>query len=131
MSYEPNQEEIKSVSTLPGNERYQYLVSRIADWEEVWSVAKGNGWAIMCDDHRLELIPMWPSRAFASACCCNEWQDYAPRAIKLDTWLQKWLPGFSQEGRSIAVFPLPDDQGIIVSPDKLKSDLLEEIQQYE
>jgi len=131
MSYQPNQKELESVASLLGPERYRYLIVRIADWEEVWSIRDTNGWALISSDPNTHLVPIWPAKDFAAACCLGEWENFEPQSISLDKWIDKWLPGMAKDGRSIAVFPLPNDKGVIVSPERLGKDLAESLDQYE
>ena len=131
MSYKANSSEVASVSSLSASQRYGYLLEKIADWEEVWSIANESGWALFADDRGIEACPIWPAEAFAEACCVGEWADHVPRPIKLSIWLEKWLPGLTADQRNIAVFPLPTDKGMIVEPSRFEEDLNEVIDQYE
>ncbi len=131
MSYEVNDYEYDSVTSLSGPERYQYLVNKIVDWEEVWSIKDQSGWSLMGDDTDNELVPIWPAEKYASACCTGLWKNCEPETIDLETWLEKWISGMSADGRSCAVFPLPSDKGLVVTPEQLEKDIREALLQYE
>jgi hypothetical protein len=45
--------------------------------------------------------------------------------------MHKWLVGMSNDGTKVAVFPMPQNKGVTVSPDSLLRDLQVELQQYE
>lgn len=130
MSYDVSKPEMQSVMSLSGAERYEHLVNKVADWEELWSVGDKDGWALCADDDGKELVPIWPARAYASACCIDTWEDSEPRQITLGDWFDKWTPGMIADGRSVAVFPLPNDKGVVITPEELSSDLADAVEQY-
>lgn len=131
MSYSVHQQEYENVITLTAVARYQYFLNKVADWEEVWSVGEGDGWRMMADRSGILCIPVWPARAFAEACCQGSWSQDIPKAISLSDWMTKWLPGIKSDGRQVAVFPLPTDQGILMQSDQLYLDLQEILEQFE
>lgn len=59
------------------------------------------------------------------------WAGYEPRSIGLAGWSDRWLLGMQADGKLVAVFPTPADQGVVATPDRIKSDLDEEVAQYE
>jgi len=44
--------------------------------------------------------------------------------------MEKWIPGMSQDGRFVAVFPTPNEKAIVVDPWRLKDDFLSESERY-
>ena len=56
----------------------------------------------------------------------GRWSDAAPTAIDIDEWVEGWLPDLDSDGVRVAVFQTPDDEGVGVSPQRLKHDLDEE-----
>ena len=103
-SYEVNPHEYASVIDLSGADRYEYSINKIADWEEVWSVRGVDGWGLVSDDNGRQLVPMWPAREFALACCVGASKSCSPEPIALTHWLERWIPGMQADGRSCAVF---------------------------
>lgn len=130
MSYQVGPQELAAVMALPGAVRYQYFLNKVADWEELWSIGDDEGW-VLSSDGVAELVPIWPAAAFARACCIGDWQKDTPRSIDLDSWLEKWIPGLVKDQRSVAVFPLPNGNGPVVTPERLQSDLSEALKAYE
>jgi hypothetical protein len=51
--------EFEAVIKLPANIRYEYLIKKVADSEEVWGLYD-DGWAMSSDDKGRLLIPFWP-----------------------------------------------------------------------
>lgn len=131
MSYEANEFEVASVSALAGPERFDYFLRKVTDWEEVWSIGNDQGWALSADASGQEVVPVWPARAFAEACCVAQWAGYAPKAIELHTWNDKWIPGMNTDSRHVAVFPTPADRGVVVTPDELAGAINGALEEYE
>jgi hypothetical protein len=44
-----SRKEVDAVFALPGPDRYEHFVKRVADWEEVWGLASEGGWVMMGD----------------------------------------------------------------------------------
>lgn len=130
MSYQVSPQELAAVTALPSAARYQYFLNKVADWEELWSVGDDEGWALMSDGVT-EVVPIWPAAAFAQACCVGGWRKDKPRAIALDSWLEKWTPGLIKDQHSVSVFPLSNGSGPVVTPERLQSDLSDALKAYE
>jgi hypothetical protein len=131
MTWIPRDEEIKSVLALDGAKRYGYCVKKAADQQQLWSLGQENGWALASDDVGRELVPVWPHEKFAFVCANGIWAGYQAKAIDLDAWLERWIPGMEKDTRLIAVFPTPQDKGVVVEPRRFETDLREELAQYE
>ena len=126
-----NRKQFDSVVSLDAPKRYQHFISKIADWEEVWSLKNTEGFVGMADDNGNECIPFWPHPDYAEALANIEWNDCKPEKIPLDAFIGKWLPGMEKDGINVAVFPTPESKGIMVNPKQLKTDLEAESKQYE
>jgi len=122
--------EFTALIGMPAPERYAIFVRRVADWQVVWGLRSEHGWRLMANEDGIEVVPVWPHQRFAEAIADVQKQEQ-PATISLDDWLNKWLPGMMRDGRQVAVFPIPGQKGIVVSPERLKADLLAECEQYE
>jgi hypothetical protein len=122
-------EKIRQVTQLPAPERYGYCVRKVADTQQVWGLHH-DGWATAQADGKVA-IPFWPEAAFAQACASGEWEHFQPRAIALDDFLTKWLPGMESNDQLASVFPVPQGSASIAAPADLLADLREEARQYE
>jgi hypothetical protein len=60
-----------------------------------------------------------------------DWEHEKPKPINLTDWLGKWIPGIIADKRKIAIFPLANDRGMVVDPDRLAMDLREAMAEYE
>ena len=131
MSYRINDKEIENVLALSGADRYEHLVSRIADWEEVWSLRDETGWVLSETDEGARSIPVWPHPEYARRCAEGRWKGNEPASIGLQAFMDKWLPGMENDGLLVMAFPTPLGKGVQVSPVELKRRLQEECEQYE
>lgn len=131
MNWELRDKEFKSVLSLSGEKRYEYFVKKIVDWGKVWSLRNKDGWVLASSGSiNSHLIPVWPHQRYASACLFEEWSDCSPASISLKDWIEKWIPGMLKDHLQVAVFPTPDDKGIIVTPSYLLRDLETELKKY-
>lgn len=124
-------QEISTVTVLPGPKRYKYFVKGVTDYEQVWGLANENGWALMGDSSDRELVPVWPFPEFAEKSPVCGVQGYTPRAISLSDWMEKWLPGIERDGKMVAVFPTPGNNGVPVPAGQLQQDIEDELERYE
>jgi len=132
MSLEINEKELASVTSLEGRKRYSYFIKRVADFEEVWSLAGAEGrWCLAAEPDGGEVVPVWPARRYAEVCAAGEWADSEPKSINLDLWLERWTPGMIRDGRRVTVFPTPGARGVVVDPARLADDLAVELRLYE
>ncbi|WP_426086611.1 DUF2750 domain-containing protein [Janthinobacterium sp. PSPC1-1] len=122
-------EKFKQVAGLPTAERHTYFVRKVADTQEVWGLYHA-GWAT-AQAYGKVAIPFWPEAAFAQACASGDWMDFQPRAIALDDFLTKWLPGMAGNDQLAFVFPVPQDGASVAAPADLLAYLREESRQYE
>jgi hypothetical protein len=131
MIWIPSDEEIKSVLALGGAKRYGYCVEKAADQQQLWSLRQDDGWALASDDAGRELVPVWPHEEFALVCVNGIWKSYQAKAINLDSWLDRWIPGMEKDSRLVVVFPTPRDKGVAVEPSRFAADLREASSQYD
>ncbi len=122
------EKEINAVIKLPGQKRYEYFIKKVVDNEEVWGL-NNNGWAMTVDSEGNKLIPFWPKKEYANLCAKEDWVDYKPKSIDLDDLINKWIPGMSNDGLKISVFWY-DNDSVVVNPQRLLSDLEEELENY-
>ena len=130
MTWMVNGKEFQNVTRLIPAARYEYFIKHVADWQHVWALWN-DGWAMMGDSAGGELIAVWPHRVYAEAMAHGDWQGYAPKAIPLKEWMEKWLPGLVREKSKVALFPVLEGQALVVEPGRLRQDLEEELEKME
>jgi hypothetical protein len=129
MSWYPSDKEIKTVSAISPERRYEHFIKKVADNQEVWSLKNADGWVLASQDD-IEVIPVWPHARYAEVSAEDAWANTEAAVITLDEWLDKWLPGIRRDGRLLAVFPTPTSKGFIVPSEAMKEDLEAEIEEY-
>jgi hypothetical protein len=121
---------IENVIKLSEEDRYNYFIRKVADFEEVWGL-NNDGWALLGNDLNNQIFPFWPEKEFAEICATEQWLGYSPQSISLDAFLEKWIPGMINDKLLVSIFQTPKSKGSIVNPQKLMNDINEELSQYE
>jgi hypothetical protein len=130
VSWEVSEEELRAVLRLPAPKRYEYFVKRIVDWQELWGLRDGQGFAVSAASSGRQLFAVWPHRRYAEACAVGEWAGRTAAPIGLGEWLNGWLPELEEDGHAVAVFPDPNGNAINREPAELAADLQAEAQRY-
>jgi hypothetical protein len=124
-----NRNKANNIMSSSAEERYNYFIRKVADFQEVWGLYN-EGWAMLADNKEQTIIPFWPEEAFAKLCVGGAWENYEPKKIELNIFLEKWLPGMRNDGKFVGIFYNTDGKGIVVQPDKLLENIQEELDQY-
>src|SRR5215468_2535301 len=117
MSWETGEDELRALQSLPAADRAGQLLQLIADWEEAWGLQDDDGWVVA---KATDAFPLWPHPDLASACAQGNWQGAEPAAIPLDELLEDLLPLLAEDGLRTALFPTPDDPGLLLEPTELR-----------
>ena len=131
MTYEMNDEQFENVISLDGPSRYSHFVSKVTDWEELWSLKNDEGFVAYGDNDGNECLPFWPHPKYAEAIATDKWSDCFPHQIGLSDFLDNWLPGMLSDDVKAVIFPTLNAQGVVVNPTDLKDALIAELEQYE
>jgi Protein of unknown function (DUF2750) len=124
-----NLHKIKSITSLNSEQRFNYFLRKVTDFESVWGLFN-DGWAVVRNDQG-EGIPFWPEAEFADLCATDAWVGYSAKEIKLSDFMGKWLPGMNIDNKSAFIFPVHHDKSCLVKPVDLLRLLNEEMRQYE
>lgn len=124
-----NIKEFEAVSKLVGSKRYEYFIKKVVDNEELWGLYN-DGWAMVADEYENPMIPFWPRKEFAEACCLEQWDGYNAESIDLYEFIAGWLVDMEKNGLCAAIFYTKEDKGVVVKPQKLTEDLNEELENY-
>ncbi|MCT2561813.1 DUF2750 domain-containing protein [Chryseobacterium herbae] len=121
---------IENILKMSEDERYNYFVRKVADFEQIWGLSD-NGWALLGDDIGNQILPLWPEKEFAELCAVDQWKEHKAEPIELDNFIEKWVPGMTKDKILINIFLTPKAKGTVISPADLYSDLQDELEQYE
>ena len=127
MTWKMNDMEFESVFSLPAPGRYSHFIKRVADWGKLWTLSDCEGFALASDAEGIQAIPVWPHERYATASAVDHWAKYLPEAIPLEEWMVDWIPGLIKDSQMVAVFPNREGKSAIVTPDRLRIDLLSEL----
>jgi hypothetical protein len=130
MSNIPDEKEIEEVLALSAFDRYQYLVDKAAEFGEMYSLKKGDEWAL-ADTEGHVLFSLWPAQAFAATEAVDSWEGYVPTAISLEEFENKLLPLITKEGCLFNMFSVGGRLGFVVDREEFLRDLGEELDTYE
>ncbi|RYY98944.1 MAG: DUF2750 domain-containing protein [Chitinophagaceae bacterium] len=86
--------------TQPGQPNlHPVFVARIIETGVVWALRSDEGFATSESDEYedVEVLPFWSEEAAAAALARDEWAGFAPEALPLAEFLEKWLPGLHSE----------------------------------
>jgi hypothetical protein len=117
--------EAAELFALPAADRAIQFFQLLADWEEAWGLKDAQGWVVVKET---DALPLWPHSALAEACATQRWPDATPEAVPLDDLLIDLLPLLAADGLQVAVFPSPDDPGLLLSPVETADRLERELQ---
>ena len=127
MTYKLNEKQFDSISKLPDDKRFDYFLRKVADWEEIWSLHSPEGWVELSSGDGEICLPVWPHSDFAAAWAVDDWADCTPKAIKLDVWLERWTPGLEKDDTVLAVFPVDEEEGFVLTPAELQDAIISEL----
>lgn len=127
----PSPEQYAALLSADGPKRLKHLVSQAADREVLWGLRDESGWVSLGDDSGASAFPIWPHPDYARDCATGSWAGCSTAEIEVHEFVDDWLPDMSEQGVSIAAFPVPSMNGVLISPDELKLILEEELAKYE
>jgi hypothetical protein len=128
MSYKLSKAQFNKVIEFPGPQRYAYFITKVTDWQEVWTLKSPEGIVTLGDEEGKVCVPLWPHPDYASALARDAWFDCQPENVDIETFMEKWVKGMVQAGYLFAVFPISDQQGVVASPERLHGDLTKGIE---
>lgn len=125
MSWEIEEGEVAQLLAFPAGDRALAFFQLAADWEEVWGLKDAGGWLVAKET---DALPLWPHPAFAEACARGAWEGALPESLPVDNLLEDLLPLLEEDGLRVAVFPVPEDPGVLMSPGEVRDRLEAELE---
>ena len=109
------------------NANYDLLLTQARETGVLWSLQFGEDW-VVCDSNEFaetDVLPLWSSEEAARTHCVEEWADYTPVAIDLETFFEEWVNDLGEDGVLIGTNWNDDLDGLEVDPLELAKDLAE------
>ncbi|GAB5381469.1 MAG: DUF2750 domain-containing protein [Aliiglaciecola sp.] len=116
--------QFNDIIQMPAEKRHAYLLTQVSLHKKLWILTDEHG-AVMLNSDDEDCVPVWPGEEFAKYWATGDWADCNPQAISLEDWLARWTSGLEGDGVCVAVFPNPEEEGVVVFPDVFDSELRE------
>ncbi len=103
--------------------RYKYFIKTVVTEEEVWGLADEEGWLLLEDDEdNTDVLAVFPNPEFAEVFReKGGFEEFQVEPLDLSEFLE-WLDDFEKEKMKVAVFPTPDFQSAVMTPERLRAD---------
>jgi len=111
--------EIQEILSANSQQRTDYFVEQVKHHQQVWILNDEDG-AVMLTADDEDCIPVWPNQYSAELWRNEEWASCAATPISIATWLARWTKGMQNDDLSVAVFPIPGEDGLVVSADEFE-----------
>lgn len=114
--------DMNEILQMPAEKRHAYLLTQVTLNKQIWILTDEHGCVMLNSDDE-DCVPIWPAQEFADYWATGDWAACTPKAIPLQDWFDRWTDGLEGDGVCIAVFPNPDEEGIVIFPDVFDSEL--------
>lgn len=123
-------QQFKNVLSLSSEERYGYLLRKVAETEEVWLIRDAGSIVMLGENEGAESLPVFPEEEFASILLTGDWQNYRAEKMSVYEFIDG-LDSLQEDNIFLAGFPKDYLTAVLVSPEEMKDHLLYELQRYE
>lgn len=115
--------QIQEVLAKRPESRYKYFIRTVSAEEEVWGLMDGEGWLMLEDDEDgTDVIAVFPYPEFAKLFReAGGYEEFEVEAIDLFEFVD-WMEDFDQQKIKVGVFPTPDFQCAVMTPDRMRLD---------
>jgi len=104
------------------NQRFEDFVAAVARQAELWVLSDGESFALLTVDEE-ECLPLWADPAAATAWSTEE--ALKAKAIPLQVWLDRWVPGLTGDQTVVAVHPDMEGEAVVLSAEELAEAIAE------
>lgn len=118
------QQQIDEILAKKPENRYKYFIRTAAAQEEVWGLMDGeDGWLLLQDDEDdTDVFAVFPNAEFAEIFRAKAgFEEFQVETLDLAEFLE-WLDDFEEDKMKVAVFPTPDFQSAVMTPERLRAD---------
>ena len=107
--------------------RYRIFVDTVLETKTVWGLRSADGWAVAPSNEfeDVDVMPFWSHRASAKAVAREEWADYEPSELDLESFVAKWLRGMHEQGYRVGTNWNTSLVGLELEPIELARTLLD------
>ncbi|MEQ1747052.1 MAG: DUF2750 domain-containing protein [Saprospiraceae bacterium] len=118
------QRQVEEILAKKPESRYKYFIRTAAAHEEVWGLVEGeDGWLLLEDaEDDSDVFAVFPNAEFAEVFReKGGFEEFKVQALDLAEFME-WLSDFEEEKMKIAVFPTPDFQSAVMTPERMRTD---------
>ena len=104
-------------------QRYQQFIDQLAGKNELFVLSDGESFALLNSDGE-ECLPLW-----ADAESAQQWSNdpaLVPRAVPIDVWFERWVPGLTNDNILLAVNPGESGDAVVLTAEEL-ADAMQEV----
>lgn len=102
----------------------------MADFESVITLAHEDGTWALAEVEGKTLVSIWLAAVYANANATDRWKNCKSLVVPLNELMSSRLEVFAGNNFLINVFSVQGKTGFVVTPDELKADLGEELENY-
>ncbi len=124
MSYSMTETERNGALNLNSEYRYDLFVSKVFQHGLMWTLKGPEGLLFLAADDNEHCLPVWPHEDFAQLWAQGEFAGFEPQSITLEIWQSRWVDGLTQDNISLAVFPLLEQENLIIEAAELNEAFL-------
>ncbi|WP_413111791.1 DUF2750 domain-containing protein [Thaumasiovibrio sp. DFM-14] len=118
----PDQATIDTVIKYDAEKRYQHLIQEVVANNKIWILVDEHG-CVMLNTEDEDCVPVWPHEVYAEAWATGEWDHCKPEAISLNKWRSRWTNGLLDDELALVVFPVGEEEGLVIYPDEFDFEL--------
>jgi len=114
-------------------QRYERFIKKVCETGTVYGLKNIEGFATSAsndfenEDGALGLICFWSERALAKFCAKDEWLEYIPTEILLESFIENWCIGMSNDGLIVGINFDQNLFGFEIEPLELIKALLDKV----
>jgi hypothetical protein len=113
--------EVARLRGLKGPGRLLTTIDTVASTGVLWVWGDDEDTLFTEDADGITVLPVWPWAALAEAEAAGDDPAEHPIEVKLDRFLDVWLPQLEEDGDAIAVFPSEGRIAVTLTPDEFRS----------
>lgn len=130
MPFRLEEGQLEALLAQPSEQRYDFFIDKVADWEELWGARDQEGWLVQVSADSQPYISLWPHPTFAQDAIKRHFPENFEEEIDFEYLLTEWLPLLAQEGIKISVFPDRRWHSVLVDSNAFATDLKQAMQKY-
>jgi uncharacterized protein DUF2750 len=125
--YEVNDEQFAAVRALRGRERFEHLLKRICDTEQVFLLADEDDQLIVLkDEHNAAppQVPIWPHPRYVEAYRESRGGGAGYDSMELQEFVDDLLRDFAEDGVQLVVMPTEPGHVVTIAADELREAII-------